>query len=311
MRIAGRVAAVLFVLVAALVAFDYLAPYQSVQFGLTLEQRRSGLTEATASIPGFEMPYLHGGSGEPLLLIHGFGAEKNNWTRVSRFLTPHYRVVIPDLPGFGEASKPATATYTIAEQVERLRQFAQSLGIQRVHLGGSSMGGFIAAAWAAKHPQEVASLWLLDPSGTVAAYDSELRREYEASGKILLVARTAEEHAAVRAIAMARPPYLPHSYKRVLAERAAANYELHSTIFRALNREAPLESYAKDLGTPALIVWGAEDRVLSPKGAQAMQALLPNSRVVLMPGIGHLPMIEAVKESAADYLSFRQQLPEP
>jgi len=308
MRIVGRVFVVLVALAAGLVAFDYLAPYKSAQLGLTLEQRRSGLEEAQASIPGFDMPYLHGGSGEPLLLIHGFGAEKNNFTRVARFLTPHYRVVIPDLPGFGEASKPDTATYTIAEQVERLRQFARGLGIERAHLGGSSMGGFIATAWAAKYPEEVASLWLLDPGGTAAAYDSELRREYEKTGKILLVARTPDEHAAVRAIAMARQPFLPYSFKKVLSERAAANYALHSAIFRQMNQEAPLESYVKDLATPALIVWGAEDRVLSPKGAEAMRALLPNSRVVVMPGIGHLPMIEAVAQSAADYLAFRQQL---
>lgn len=308
MRIVVRVVVALVALLAGLVAFDYLAPYTSARLGLALEQRRSGLEEATASIPGFEMPYLHGGSGEPLILIHGFGAEKNNWTRVARFLTPHYRVIAPDLPGFGEASKPDTATYTIAEQVERLRQFMHGLGIQRAHFGGSSMGGFIATAWAAKYPDEVASLWLLDPGGTAAAYDSELRREYEKSGRILLVARTPDEHAAVRAIAMARQPFLPYSFKRVLSERAAANYALHSAIFRQMNQERPLESYVKAVAAPALIVWGAEDRVLSPKGAEAMHALLPNSRVVLMPGVGHLPMIEAVRESAADYLAFRQQL---
>jgi pimeloyl-ACP methyl ester carboxylesterase len=308
MRIVGRIIVVVVLVLAGLVAFDYLAPYRSVQLGLTLEQRRAGLEEATASIPGFEIPYLHGGAGEPLILIHGFGAEKNNFTRVARFLTPHYRVLIPDLPGFGEASKPDTATYSIAEQVERLRQFMHGLGIQRAHLGGSSMGGFIATAWAAKYPNEVATLWLLAPGGTAAAYDSELRREYLKTGEILLLAKTPEDHARVRAIAMARQPFLPYSFKRVLAERAAANYELHSAIFRQMNAEAPLESYVKDLPTPALIVWGAEDRVLNPQGAEAMRALLPNARAIVMPGIGHLPMIEAVKESAADYLAFRQQL---
>lgn len=308
MRILGRIVAVLVVLVVGLVAFDFLAPYTSARLGLTLEQRRSGLEESRTAIPGFEIPYLHGGAGEPLILLHGFGAEKNNFTRVARFLTPHYRVVIPDLPGFGEASKPDTMTYTIAEQVERLRQFAQGLGIKRAHLGGSSMGGFIATAWAARYPEEVATLWLLAPGGTAAAYDSELRREYLKTGKILLVAQTPEQHAAVRAIAMADPPFLPYSFKRVLGERAAANYALHSAIFKQMNQEAPLESFVKPLTTPALIVWGAEDRVLNPQGAEAMRRLLPNGQAIVMPGIGHLPMIEAVRQSARDYLAFRQQL---
>ncbi len=168
MRIVVRIVAGVALLLAGLTAFDYFAPYTSARMGLALEQRRAGLEEATARIPGFEMPYLHGGAGEPLLLVHGFGADKNNFTRVARLLTPHYRVVIPDLPGFGEASKPADASYAIADQVERLRQFAQGLGLKRVHLGGSSMGGFIATLWAAKYPHEVASLWLLAPGGTAA-----------------------------------------------------------------------------------------------------------------------------------------------
>jgi len=308
MRIVGRVLAVLVLLLAGLAAFDYLAPYTSARLGLALEHRRSGLTPATASIPGFEMPYLHGGAGEPLLLIHGFGADKNNFTRVARFLTPRYHVVIPDLPGFGEASKPADASYAIDEQVERLRQFARGLGLPRAHLGGSSMGGFIATAWAAKYPDEVASLWLLAPAGTTAAYDSELRREYLKTGRILLVARTPEDHGAVMAIAMVRPPFLPYSFQRVLGERAAANYALHSRIFEQMNREPPLEGRVTRLDTPALIVWGAQDRVLNPKGAEAMRAFMANARAVVMPGIGHLPMVEAAGDSAADYLAFRQQL---
>ena len=75
-----------------------------------------------------------------------------------------------------------------------------------------------------------------------------------------------------------------------------------------MNREPPLESRVARLDTPALIVWGAEDRVLNPKGAEAMRAFMPNARAVVMPGIGHLPMVEAVADSAADYLAFRQQL---
>lgn len=311
MRIVGRMAAGLVLALAGLVAFDFVAPHTSARLALALEQRRAGLEESTANIPGFEMPYLQGGSGEPLLLIHGFGADKNNFTRVARLLTPHYRVVIPDLPGFGDASKPADASYAIADQVERLRQFAQGLGLTRLHLGGNSMGGFIAAAWAARYPDEVASLWLLDPAGTTAAADSELRREFQATGKILLVARTPEEHAAVRAIAMSREPFLPYSFRRVLGERAAANFELHSRIFGQLAKEAPLESSVTRIEAPALIVWGADDRVLNPKGAEAMRAFMPNARVVIMPGIGHLPMLEAVSASAADYLDFRQQLARP
>lgn len=308
MRIAVRVLAGVVLLLAGLTAFDYLAPYTAARTGLSLEQRRSGLNESRASIPGFEMAYLEGGQGEPLLLIHGFGADKNNFTRVARFLTPHYRVIAPDLPGFGAATRSDTATYTIAEQVERLRQFAQGLGLKRVHLGGSSMGGHIATTWAGKYPEEVVSLWLLAPGGTAAAFDSELRREFQRTGEILLVAKTPEEHARVRAFVMAQEPWLPHSLKRVLGERAAADYALHSKIFNTLRQEPPVETLFQRIDAPALIVWGTEDRALNPRGADTLKVMMPAARVILMPGIGHLPMIEAVRQSAEDYLAFRHNL---
>jgi pimeloyl-ACP methyl ester carboxylesterase len=308
MRIAVRVLAGVVLLLAGLTAFDHLAPYTAARLGLQLEQRRSGLHEASVSIPGFEMPYLEGGQGEPLLLLHGFGADKNNFTRIARFLTPHYRVIAPDLPGFGAATRSDTATYSIAEQVERLRLFAAALGLKRVHLGGSSMGGHIATTWAGKYPDEVSSLWLLAPAGTAAAFDSELRREFQKTGEILLVAKTPEEHARVRRFVMSHEPWLPYSLKRVLGERAAADYALHSRIFSALGKEQAVETLFTQIRSPALIVWGTEDRALNPKGADTLKAMMPGAQVILMPGIGHLPMVEAVRQSAEDYLAFRHNL---
>lgn len=303
-----RILLVLALLIAGVVAFDFLAPHQAARAGAQLERWRADLQEAHATVSGFDIAYLDGGHGEPLLLVHGFGADKDNFTRVARHLTPHYRVIAPDLPGFGESSKPANVSYSIADQVERVRAFAQHLGLQRFHLGGSSMGGAIATAYAAKYPGEVASLWLLAPAGTAVAFDSELRRHYEQTGENLLVAKTPEDHARVLDFVMSKPPFLPYSVRRVLAERAAANYPLHSKIFAELSRSPPIETQVTRIDTPALIVWGTEDRALNPKGAEALKALMPNAQVVLMDGIGHLPMIEAVASSAEDYLAFRQSL---
>lgn len=304
-----RVLIVVVLLVAGVIAFDFLLPRQAASAAVRLEHWRADLREARASVGGFEITYLEGGTGAPLVLLHGFGADKNNFTRVARYLTPHYRVVAPDLPGFGESSKPENVSYTVAEQVERVRAFTQQLGISPFHLGGSSMGGHIALAYAAKYPLDVASLWLLAPSGTRAAADSEVRRAFQARGEVMLVAKSAEEHAQLRALVMSRQPFLPHSFKVVLAERAAANHALHTRIFQQLN-ETPmfLEDYVTQLDVPALIVWGRDDRVLNPRGAETLQTLLPRAQVVLMAGIGHLPMIEAPKQAAADYRAFRDAL---
>lgn len=303
-----RILIILALLVAGLVAFDFFAPHTAARAAVQLERWRADLHESRAVVGGFDIAYLQGGNGEPLLLVHGFGADKDNFTRVAGYLTPHYRVIIPDLPGFGDSSKPDNVGYSVAVQVERVRAFAQHLGLQRFHLGGSSMGGAIATAYAAKYPAEVASLWLLAPAGTAAAQDSELRRHFQETGEVLLVAKNAEEHARVREFVMSKPPFLPYSIRRVLGERAAANYALHSKIFLELSQAPPIESTVARIDAPALIVWGSEDRALNPRGAETLKAMMPNAEVVVMDGIGHLPMIEAVRASAQDYLSFRERL---
>jgi pimeloyl-ACP methyl ester carboxylesterase len=297
-------------LLGGLLAFDYLAPHKAARLVLQFERRRSGLREGHVPVAGFDIAYLEGGSGEVLLLIHGFGASKDNFVRIARFLTPRFRVLIPDLPGFGESSKPENMTYSIPEQVERLHAFVKQSGLSRIHLGGSSMGGFIAAAYAAKYPGEVASLWLLGSAGTRAGRDSEVRRHYQATGECLLLSKRPEDLSRVMQLVMSRPPFFPYCLKRVIGERAAANYSLHSRIFdQDYEQNSPLlDTYITNLAMPTLVVWGKEDRVVNPMGAETFKAMIPEARVILMDGIGHIPMIEATEQVAEDYLRFRNRL---
>ena len=115
------------------------------RFMFDLQRRHSGLRRREIEIPGgLRYVYLEGGRGEPLLLLHGFGADKDHFTRVARFLTPHYRLIVPDHIGFGQSSHPQDADYAAPAQAARLRAFMRALGIERFHLGGSSMGGQIS-----------------------------------------------------------------------------------------------------------------------------------------------------------------------
>ncbi|MBA5690387.1 alpha/beta fold hydrolase [Rugamonas apoptosis] len=252
------------------------------------------------------MPYLEGGRGAPLVLVHGFGGDKDNFTRIARFLTPHYRVVIPDLPGFGEATRDAAASYTIAEQVERLRAFLDQVAPGPVHLGGNSMGGFIVAQFAATYPERVASVWLLDPAGTAAAQSSAVLERYRATGQMPLLLRQASDVRELIASTTHREPFLPYCVRRALGQRGAADHTLHSHIMRQLTSAPLLEQQYRDLAPPALIVWGQQDRILHPSGAAALETLFRRSHTILMPEIGHLPMLEAPRQSARDYLAFRR-----
>ncbi|MEC7119960.1 MAG: alpha/beta hydrolase, partial [Pseudomonadota bacterium] len=70
-----------------------------------------------------------------------------------------------------------------------------------------------------------------------------------------------------------------------------------------------IEARAQQITAPALIVWGTEDRLLHPKAGEILHGLMPNSQLILMQGIGHLPMLEDVQQTAKDYLAFRTGLP--
>lgn len=297
-----------FAVVVAWLIFDRTFPRQAASTGLKLERWRSCLNSKTATIPGATMPYLEGGCGEPLVLVHGFGGDKDNFTRIARFLTPHYHLIIPDLPGFGDATRDLQANYQIADQTKSLCEFLNVLGLKRVHLGGNSMGGFIVCQFAAEQPERVASLWLLDAAGTEPAYQSDLLKHYLTTGELPMLLRSAGDFKKLMQTTTHKPPFLPYSLRHTLARRSVTDFDLHSEIMRHITASPLLETQFEVIDTPALIVWGNEDQVLHPAGAAALQLLLPQSERRMMPGIGHLPMLEAPRRTARDYIHYRNGL---
>lgn len=309
MRILRFFLAAAAVLMAGLFVATVAAPGPLSAFLFDLERARSGLVRKQIDLPGgLRYVYLEGGQGEPLMLLHGFGADKDNFTRVARHLTPHYRVIVPDQIGFGESSHPPQADYTAAAQAERLHALAQALGLQRPHLAGSSMGGQIALSYAARHPAEVGSLWLLAPAGIWRAPPSELARGIAAGGRNRLLAQNADDFVKLYSFVMSDAPYMPRFMKEEMARESIAHYELHGRIFKQLTGDDTLEKSVTGLKLPTLIVWGERDRVLDVGGAPLLQQILPNSQLITLPGVGHLPMIERDERVAADYLRFRAAL---
>ena len=273
---------------------------------LDLERGRSGLEVKELSIPGFRIEYMESGSGEPLVLLHGIAADKDHWTRVAPYLTPRFRVIAVDLPGFGESDKPMDRHYTGRDQVGYLHEIVGALGLTSFHLGGNSMGGMIAARYAAAYPGEVKSLWLLAPAGVGTGPAGELAK-LKPGDRVPLFARSLPELEQTLLLVTSKHPYIPRAVKRVLADRAAADYPLHMKIFYEINEEwaaAPLDKTVAGLQTPTRIVWGEEDRLLPVANAEQLHAVMPSSSVLQLPGIGHVPMLEAPQVVAEDYLAF-------
>jgi triacylglycerol lipase len=290
-------------------SFAMRSSRRAATIAIALERRRAGLDGDSASIPGAQMPYLEGGRGATIVLLHSFGGDKDNFTRAAAYLTRHYHVVIPDLPGFGGASRDADARYSIDQQVNNLRAFLYKLGLDRVHLGGSDMGGFIATEFAARYPAQVQSLWLLSAAGTAAANDSDVVRGYAATGAVPWLLPEAAAFDGLLSATTTRAPFLLPGVRRLLGARGAADFPLHTRVLRELQDSPFLDARFYRIDVPALIVWGSDDRVHHPAGADALHAILPRSRIIRMAGIGHLPAIEAPRQCAEAYLAFLAALP--
>lgn len=294
--------------VAVVIALLYLAPQQATRFVIDRERSRAGLTRRQVDLPdGLRYVYLEGGHGEPLVLLHGFGANKDNFVRVAGALARRYRVIIPDHIGFGESSHPPQADYSPLAQVHRLHSLMSVLGAAQIHLGGSSMGGQIAMSYAAAYPQDVKSLWLLDPAGAWSATQSELLRVKRETGRNLLLAATPEEFDAVLRFVTTKTPFIPAPIRKVLAQERIANHELETRIADQLLADS-VEARIAGLEIPTLIVWGDQDRAIHVDSARVLQGLLPRAKVIIMQGIGHLPHIESPRQCVADYVSFRAEL---
>jgi len=294
----------------AVVAVYYAFPDVAFKLLLKAERSSAGLEQHSIKVDGLHIEYLEGGQGDVVLLLHGFGANKDNWTRISKHITPHYRVIAPDLPGFGESSRQPDASYTIAAQADRVNAFVRALGIQSFHLGGSSMGGNIAGVYAARYPESVISLWLVAPGGVAAAEPSEMIKELDAGKSNPLVVESVEDYNRLLDFVFVKKPFIPGPMLNHLAKEAVRARPLNQNIFKQISGASNitgLESALDGSTIPTLIQWGADDRVLHVSGAKILASVMPKSQVAIMEGVGHLPMIEKPGETAKIYMRFLRQ----
>lgn len=301
-------AALVVVVMALIIAFVYLAPARAVDAALKATRKQSGLIRKEITLAnGLCLVYLEGGQGEPLILLHGFGGNKDSFTRTSRFLVKRYRVIIPDIIGFGESSRPLDADYSIPAQVDRLRIFSQALNLKNLHLGGNSMGGQIALLYAALCPSQIKSLWLVSPAISRRSFNSDVLNSITESSHNPLIARSVEEFEQVMALGMSKPPFVPKPMLKILAQERIQNAALEARIFETIVDHS-VEAQISGMATPSLIVFGNQDRIIAVDTATALNKLLPNSKVVLVENAGHVAMFEKPQQCANDYVSFREAL---
>jgi pimeloyl-ACP methyl ester carboxylesterase len=269
-----------------------------------LERFTSGLKRRVVQVGDHRIVYSEGGQGEPVVLLHGFGASADSWNRFAKPLTRRYHVIAPDQPGWGASTRIESASYGYPAQVERLHQFLSALALKRVHLVGHSMGGFIASAYAARYPAEVITLGLIAPHGMVEPEPSELFRDV-AKGNNWLVATTRPEFDRLLNKVFAKRPYTPKAVLNYLADHAIRNSAKSAKIFAEMQtNNPPLADRLANVTAPTWIVWGDQDRVLHVSSADLFRLGIRNSEVMIIPGSGHMPLVENAGACARAWLAF-------
>lgn len=280
-----------------------------------LLRRRAALSRRTVCVGDIEWPYLDGGkaTAEPVVLVHGFGGDKDNWTLYAPYLTPHHRVICPDLPGFGESDRSVDRDYCVEAQARRLCEFLDALGIERCHLAGNSMGGFIALRFALDFPGRLASLTLLDNAGVAGANTSELQRAIERRENPLVL-KTMADVERLLAFVYRKPPFMPRQFKRVLLEDALANERVLEKVFWTLASEGivgVLNARLGEVRVPTLIVWGRHDQLIDVSVVDELRRGIADSVAVIFEHVGHVPMLEAPQETAAHHLALLARASRP
>ncbi len=263
-----------------------------------IERHRSGLKSCHVQSGDNIWHVLEGGRGEPLVMLHGFNADADHFCRVAQHLRHHFRILAPDLPGFGETGQLDTTALRIEDQASAVVACLDQLGIRHCYLGGSSMGGYIAAMIARSHPERVRGLWLLAPGGIRSVEPSPLFQEIEEERHNPLIVRDLDDFRRLVDYCFVHPPWIPSALARDLAAKAAARALDHQRMFDAVRYDSvALEDFAAEIAVPTLIVWGRSDQVLNPAGAEVLKQVMPSAELL---------MLEQPRTVAEAWLSFTE-----
>lgn len=252
------------------------------------------------------------GRGEPLILIHGFGASTYSWRKVMPTLAESFRVIAIDLSGFGYTQRPRTfASYTREGQADLILKVMDELGFRSAHLMGHSYGGGLTLWIASRHPERVRSMVLVNSSAPTYAND---RRSRVASLKPLtaffvrsLVLRpNSVRRALLRSFyddSLVTPELVREYYDRLRIEGV-------SDAYHGLTAPAPASTGRVELDkirVPALVVWGAQDEVISVELGRNAARILPRGEFALLDKTGHVPMEERPGELLEVVLPFLER----
>lgn len=245
-----------------------------------------------------------------IVLLHGSNADLHTWDGWTSALTGKYRVVRLDQIGHGLTGPNPSGDYSQAAFVETVQAVADKLGLTRFVLAGNSMGGGVAVSYALAHPERLSGLVLVDAGGAP--------QTAPAKGNIgFKIARTPGLNLLMRAITPRS--LIDKSLRQTVGNPALVTPAMVDRYWELLrypgNRAATAVRFARPIQhftpqqlaaikVPVLIEWGAKDRLIPVAAAGWYHAAIPQSRVVVYPELGHIPMEEAPQRSEADLAAW-------
>ena len=235
------------------------------------------------------------------MLLHGVGTSRAIWSRVIGPLAQGRRVLAVDMPGFGDSPPPGPG-FDLAAVADRI---VEGLALERFDLVGHSLGGAVAVATAARHPEAVRRLVLVAPAGLAPRATSVAAALGAAAEGAVAVRRSLGRrwagHASARwamfGATVADAGALSPADARLLIDSSAGARRIADGVREAL--EADLRDDLAAAPMPVALIWGAADRVVPYRGLEPLRRLRPDAAVATLDGTGHIPQLERPAEFAA------------
>ncbi len=244
--------------------------------------------ESRITVAGNEVQMFSGGSGPPLLYLHGAGGNWG-WQAYHEELAKSHTVYAPSQAGFNGTPRPGWVS-TITDMAHFNKQLARELGLTRYALAGHSMGGWIAAEMAAMSPESLTGLVLINAVG-IRPNNSDITEIFMVSS---------ETRAGYRFYDPSQVPDLEKHTRELSPEETIvdfSNREMSSRLlWRPYMHNPNLPQYLAGVDTPALVVWGREDAIVPLECGELFQQALKDSRLQVIDRCGHSPQLEKPQE---------------
>lgn len=264
---------------------------------------QSAPQEKFVTVFGAKIRYLEAGdAAKPtVIFLHGLGAQAEAWQFNIPALAANYHVIAPDQVGFGKSDKPFLK-YRVGTYADFLDKFMSELKIEKAHLVGNSMGGWVAGFMAVKYPNRVEKMILVGAAG-LAPKEVDFERVYQLNNS------TRDEIRANLKLIFASPALQNNEamVDQFMTQLVVTNdgYTISSLIESIKRREDFLDdSLLKAIKKPTLIIWGKQDGLLPVTDAEKFNKEIANSKLVIFDQAGHVPQFEKAAEFNKTVLEF-------